>query len=167
MLPKILFALNLNVILIVVSLMAITNGQVLIEQVTDPMLKVYNPPVLPPEPVANSDKPVTIEPPETNTTTSATISTPTTTTTTTTPSPTITTPTTTTTDQPTSSPTPPIVSTVLPTGCPTADPRPHDRHFDAASFFGGIILTLGLIIMGLVVIRYRTKQNRLNRYNEF
>merc|ERR1712032_716513 len=88
------------------------------------------------------------ENPNTNTTTTTTTSTTSTTTITTTTTPETTTTANTTTTTTTSTSTSTSTST-------TAAPAPSNRsHFDGWSFFGGILLTLGLAAIGLVGFKY-------------
>merc|ERR1712106_127261 len=109
---------------------------------------------------------------ETTTTTTITTTTITTpipdTTTSTTPTTTTTTPTTTTatssTDTTTTSTSSPTPSTAVP------DPEPDTGkgHFDGWSFFGGILLTLGLAAIGLVGFKYyRLRSGTGGNYNRF
>merc|ERR1711892_1277884 len=114
----------------------------------------------------------TITTTETTTTTTITTTTVTTpipdTTTPTTPTTTTTTPTTTTA---TSSPSTTTTSTSSPTpstAVPDPEPDTGKGHFDGWSFFGGILLTLGLAAIGLVGFKYyRLRSGTGGNYNRF
>ncbi|XP_022900738.1 sialomucin core protein 24-like [Onthophagus taurus] len=99
----------------------------------------------------------TLEPAEGNDTTTTELPTTTTPTTTTTPATTTTSTTTTpsTTISPTPPPPPPSTTGKTTTESPhTTVQPPKERHFDGASFFGGIILAVGLMAIGLVVLKF-------------
>jgi len=54
------------------------------------------------------------------------------------------------------------------TSSPAAAPEPHGRHFDGWSFFGGIFLTVGLMTVGFVVMKYyKVRQGGNTFYNRF
>jgi len=100
--------------------------------------------------------------PMTTTSTESTTDIPTSTTTTTTttvttaaPSPTTTTTTTT-------------IAPTAPTAAPVPPPEPKEGHFDGWSFFGGILLTLGLAAIGFVGVKYyKLRSGAGGNYNRF
>merc|ERR1712227_815406 len=101
----------------------------------------------------------TIIPTPSNDTTTTTIST-TTTTTTTTSAPSTTTPV-------TSTSTSTSTSTEAPTARPSQDPNSRG-HFDGWSFFGGILLTLGMAAIGFVGFKYyKLRSGSGGNYNRF
>ena len=52
---------------------------------------------------------------------------------------------------------------------PSVAPGPdHERHFDGWSFFGGILLTVSMLLIGFVLTKYyRVKQGEGRIYNRF
>lgn len=107
------------------------------------------------EPTPSPTTPMTTT--STESTTDSTTSTPTTTTTVTTTETPATTITTTTTMTPTT-----------PTAAPVPPPEPKGGHFDGWSFFGGILLTLGVAAIGFVGIKYyKLRSGSGTTYNRF
>ena len=82
-----------------------------------------------------------------------------------------TTPTTTTTVTTTETPATTTTTTMAPTtptAAPVPPPEPKDGHFDGWSFFGGILLTLGVAAIGFVGIKYyKLRQGSGTTYNRF
>jgi len=82
-----------------------------------------------------------------------------------------TTPTTTTTVTTTETPATTTTTTMTPTSptaAPVPPPEPKDGHFDGWSFFGGILLTLGVAAIGFVGIKYyKLRQGSGTTYNRF
>ena len=73
----------------------------------------------------------------------------------------------TTTDAPTDSPTTTDGPQTTTTSTKPPPPIPHERHFDAASFFGGIILALTLIFGGFFGYKYYQKRSLAPNYSNF
>jgi len=81
--------------------------------------------------------------------------------------PTTTTTTVTTTETPATTTTTTMTPTT-PTAAPVPPPEPKDGHFDGWSFFGGILLTLGVAAIGFVGIKYyKLRQGSGTTYNRF
>jgi len=97
--------------------------------------------------------------PMTTTSTESTTDTPTSTTTTTTTTVTTAVPTTTSTT---------TIAPTAPTAAPVPPPEPKEGHFDGWSFFGGILLTLGLAAIGFVGVKYyKLRSGAGGNYNRF
>merc|ERR1719438_457039 len=124
-------------------------------------------PTPPPDTTTSTSAPDTTTSDADTTTTTVNSTTTTTTVTTTTKIPDTTTSVTTTTTIPTSTTT---TTTPVPITSSTAAPEPATGkgHFDGWSFFGGILLTLGLAAIGLVGYKYyRLRSGTGGNYNRF
>jgi len=66
---------------------------------------------------------------------------------------------------------PPPTTTIAPTAptaAPVPPPEPKEGHFDGWSFFGGILLTLGLVAIGFVGVKYyKLRSGTGGNYNRF
>ena len=62
-------------------------------------------------------------------------------------------------------PAPPAATQAQP---PVAPPEPKEGHFDGWSFFGGILLTLGMAAIGFVGVKYyKLRSGAGGNYNRF
>ena len=76
--------------------------------------------------------------------------------------------TTTTTTVTTAAPTTTTIAPTAPTAAPVPPPEPKEGHFDGWSFFGGILLTLGLAAIGFVGVKYyKLRSGAGGNYNRF